>query len=112
MKLASLVEMQLLLYKDFFKHQAEALPHSESIQSFCVKNKVPYNIFSKWHKDTDVHEIIVKSSVNFLSHNDRALQSQFKQKQKIAGLFYVERKLRHEKCYKSDVYPKQNTYNN
>ena len=80
MKLASLVEMQLLLYKDFFKHQAEALPHSESIQSFCVKNKVPYNIFSKWHKDTDVHDIIVKSSVNFLSHKDRALQSQFKQK--------------------------------
>lgn len=33
-------------------------------------------------------------------------------KQEIAGLFYVERKLRHEKCYKSDVYPKLNTYNN
>ena len=28
------------------------LPHGESIQSFCVRNKVPYNIFSKWYKDT------------------------------------------------------------
>lgn len=27
-------------------------PHGESIQHFCVRNKVPYNIFSKWYKDT------------------------------------------------------------
>ena len=24
----------------------------ESLQSFCVRNKVPYNIFQKWYKDT------------------------------------------------------------
>ena len=29
----------------------QALPHGESLQSFCVKNKVPYNIFQKWFKD-------------------------------------------------------------
>ena len=23
-----------------------------SIQDFCIRNKVPYNIFSKWYKDT------------------------------------------------------------
>ena len=23
-----------------------------SIETFCLKNKVPYNIFSKWYKDT------------------------------------------------------------
>jgi len=28
------------------------LPHGEFLQSFCVKNKVPYNIFQKWFKDT------------------------------------------------------------
>ena len=28
------------------------MPHGESLQSFCVKNKVPYNIFQKWYKDT------------------------------------------------------------
>ena len=28
------------------------LTHGESLQSFCVKNKVPYNIFQKWYKDT------------------------------------------------------------
>ena len=30
----------------------QALPHGESLQSFCIKNKVPYNIFQKWFKDT------------------------------------------------------------
>ena len=33
MKLASFVEMQPLLYKDFFQYKTEALPHGESIQS-------------------------------------------------------------------------------
>ena len=32
----------------YFQYQTEALPHGESLQSFCVKNKVPYNIFQKW----------------------------------------------------------------
>ena len=36
----------------YFQYQTEALPHGESLQSFCVKNKVPYNIFQKWFKDT------------------------------------------------------------
>ena len=36
----------------YFQYQTEALPCGESIQSFCVKNKVPYNIFQKWFKDT------------------------------------------------------------
>ena len=35
------------LERFYFQYQTEALPHGESIQSFCVKNKVPYNIFSK-----------------------------------------------------------------
>ena len=34
-----------------FQYQTEALPHGVSIQNFCVRNKVPYNIFSKWYKD-------------------------------------------------------------
>ena len=40
------------LERFYFKYQSEALPHGESIQSFCVKNNVPYNLFSKWYKDT------------------------------------------------------------
>ena len=36
----------------YFQYQTEALPHGESLQSFCVTNKVPYNIFQKWYKDT------------------------------------------------------------
>ena len=40
------------LERFYFQYQSEALPHGESLQSFCLKNKVPYNIFRKWFKDT------------------------------------------------------------
>ena len=35
------------LERFYFQYQTEALPHGESLQSFCVKNKVPYNIFQE-----------------------------------------------------------------
>ena len=40
------------LERFYFQYQSEALPHGESLQSFCLKNQVPYNIFQKWFKDT------------------------------------------------------------
>ena len=40
------------LERFYFQYQTKALPHGESLQSFCVKNKVSYNIFQKWYKDT------------------------------------------------------------
>ena len=36
----------------YFKCQTEALPHGQSLQSFCLYNNVPYNLFSKWYRDT------------------------------------------------------------
>ena len=33
------------------------MPQGESIQDFCLKNKVPYNLFYKWYKDTR-HQIV------------------------------------------------------
>ena len=33
------------LERFYFQYQTEALPHGESLQSFCLKNKVPYNLF-------------------------------------------------------------------
>ena len=48
------------LERFYFQYQSEALPHGESIQSFCLKNKVPYNIFSKWYKDTRKQIVEVK----------------------------------------------------
>ena len=33
------------------------MPQGESIQEFCLKNKVPYNLFHKWYKDTR-HQIV------------------------------------------------------
>lgn len=36
----------------FIRYKAEAIPSGESILSFCTRNKVPYNLFEKWYKDT------------------------------------------------------------
>ena len=33
------------LERFYFQYQTEALPHGESLQSFCVKNKVPIIFF-------------------------------------------------------------------
>ena len=46
------------LERFYFQYQSEALPHGESLQSFCVKNKVPYNIFQKWFKDTRRKKVV------------------------------------------------------
>ena len=36
----------------FIRYKAEAVPGKETIQTFCLKNKVPYNLFEKWYRDT------------------------------------------------------------
>ena len=41
----------------FICYKAEAMPEGESIQSFCLKNKVPCNLFHKWYKATH-HQIV------------------------------------------------------
>ena len=37
------------LERFYFKYQTEMLPHGQSFLSFCLNNKVRYNIFSKWY---------------------------------------------------------------
>jgi len=44
----------------FIRYKAEGLPEGESIQAFCLKNKVPYNLFHKWYKDTRHHIVPVQ----------------------------------------------------
>ena len=36
----------------FIRYKGEAYPRGESIQTFCHRNNVPYNLFEKWYKDT------------------------------------------------------------
>ena len=36
----------------YIRYKAEALPRGESIQAFCSRNKVSFNLFNKWHKGT------------------------------------------------------------
>ena len=40
------------LERFYFKYQSEALLHGQYLQSFCLNNNVPNNLFSKWYKDT------------------------------------------------------------
>ena len=36
----------------FLCYKLEVVTSKESIQAFCLRNKVPYNLFEKWYKDT------------------------------------------------------------
>lgn len=38
----------------YFQYQTDSLPSGESLQSYCKRNNVPYNIFSKWYKETRI----------------------------------------------------------
>lgn len=40
------------LERFYFQYKTEAVPKGMSIEQFCLNNKVPYNIFIKWYKDT------------------------------------------------------------
>lgn len=40
------------LERFYFQYQTEAMPKGISIDQFFSRNKVPYNIFYKWYKDT------------------------------------------------------------
>lgn len=41
----------------FIRYKGEAYPKGESIQTFCQRNKVPYNLFEKWYRDTR-HKVV------------------------------------------------------
>ena len=46
----------------FIRYKSEAYPKGESIQTFCYRNNVPYNLFEKWYKDTRHKVVEVKVS--------------------------------------------------
>ncbi len=39
------------------KYTAQGIPAGESIQHFCDRNNVPYNLFDKWYRDTR-HKVV------------------------------------------------------
>ena len=47
-----IVERRKSIKRFYFQYQTEAIPKGVSIEQFCSRNKVPYNIFYKWYKDT------------------------------------------------------------
>ena len=63
------------LERFYFQYQTEALPSGESVQSFCKRNNVPYNIFSKWYKDTRkrIVEVSVEGRPSSESNSDSSV---------------------------------------
>lgn len=57
------------LERFYFQYQTEAMPKGISIEQFCSRNKVPYNIFYKWYKDT--RNKIVEVKVDGLPASDQ-----------------------------------------
>ena len=56
-----IVERRKLIKRFYFQYRTEAMPKGISIEQFCSRNKVPYNIFYKLYKDT--HNKIVEVKV-------------------------------------------------
>ncbi len=64
------------LERFYFQYQSEDLLYGESLQSFCVKNKVPYNIFQKWFKDTRKKAVVVQiDGAPAISHSEKTKNS-------------------------------------
>lgn len=57
------------LERFYFQYQTEAMPNGISIEQFCSRNKVPYNIFYKWYKDT--RNKIVEVKVDGIPSSDQ-----------------------------------------
>ena len=45
------------LLNNAVKYTSEGLPAGESLQHFCDRNKVPFNLFDKWYRDTR-HKVV------------------------------------------------------
>lgn len=44
----------------YLKYKSEGITANETMQSFCDRNKVPFNLFHKWYKDTRVRLVPVQ----------------------------------------------------
>lgn len=41
----------------YIRYKAEGLPRNITVKAWCIKNKVPWNLFDKWYRDTR-HRIV------------------------------------------------------
>ena len=71
----------------YFQYQTEALLRGELVQSFCIRNKVPYNIFSQWYRDTRswIVEVMVDGRPEKTGHPRRRSPNQTRVRSVIAS---------------------------
>jgi len=48
-------------------YMVEAMPRGVSIQAYCKKNNVPYNLFDKWYTDTRLMVVPVTVKGNLIT---------------------------------------------
>lgn len=53
----------------YIRYKAEGVPHGETLQGFCSKNKVPYNLFIKWYQDTRYKVVPVRIMIDIRMTN-------------------------------------------
>ena len=59
-----IIEWRKCIKRIFFQNLTEAMPKGISIEQFCSRNRVPYNIFYKWYKgsanrmQSSLHELL------------------------------------------------------
>ena len=66
------------LERFYFQFQTEALSHGESLQSYCVKNKVPYHIFQNFLGDVELKSIMSDGYNAYVFIGDELKSAQFK----------------------------------
>lgn len=73
-------------FENFYvRYKAEGLPQNMSIQQFCMANKVSWNLFNKWYRDTRhrIQEVTVTGRPKEASKQERPQETSQPQAQQV-----------------------------
>ena len=60
----------------YIRYKAEAVGRGETMQSYCSRNKIPFNLFLKWYKETGHRVVEVKVDGRLPSAENVTIQSE------------------------------------
>ena len=87
----------------FIRYKGESYPKGESIQTFCHRNNVPYNLFEKWYKDTRHKVVEVSVSGRPSPQEEEKSKENAQQKEEIVREVRILVNLRVSAAYHSVV---------
>lgn len=44
--------MSISHYYNFIRYKTETVLSGETVEKFCLRNDIPYNLFQEWYRDT------------------------------------------------------------